>query len=100
MKTLFENITSSAYSASMTRFVEHNGKKFRISLEISNGDAIGFNHNCCFAVMTQDGDFKAVADNRQLGIRFGNDYHAPASCKVDQMKQAAKEFESIIKKLY
>lgn len=100
MKTIFETISASRDSARMTRFVEHNGRKFRISLLISNGDPIGFNHKCCFSVMTQDGDFKDVADNRELGIRFSNDYHAPVVYKEEQMKRAAKEFESFIKKLY
>lgn len=100
MKTIYETLSASDYSASMTRFVEHNGRKFRISLRIANGDPIGFNYNCYFSVMTQDGDFKEVADSRQLGIRFGNDYHASASVKEEQMKRAAKEIESFIKILY
>ena len=100
MKKIFENISASSDRGRLVRFVEHNGRKFRIYVELSNGDPLGFNHKCCFSVMTTDGDFKQVEDNRALGIRCPNDYHAAPTYKEEIMKRVVLEFESFIKKLY
>lgn len=96
MKTLFEFKGESK----LTRFVEYNGRKFRIHCEISNGDCVGFNSKCCLSVMSSDGDFKNVTDNRSIGIEMKNDYHARPAEKRRLMDAAAEGFEQFIKKIY
>ena len=96
MKTLFEFKGESK----LTRFVEYNGRKFRIYCEISNGDCVGYNRKCCLSIMSSDGDFKDVTDNRSIGIEMKNDYHARVGEKMRIMEAAAKGFEQFIMTIY
>lgn len=100
MKTLFEKFQSSISGARMIEFVEHNSRKFKIYVEISNGDPLGFNHKCCLSVMSADGDFKEVVDNRQIDAFYRNDYHAPHIRKLEIMKASINDFKAFIKQLY
>ena len=100
MKTLFENIETRTKEGRYVKFVEHNGRKFKIYVAIYNGDCIGFNSKCCLSVMSADGDFKEVVDNRQIGVYYSNDYCVSESLMIERMKRSASEFESFIKKLY
>lgn len=100
MKTLFENIEIFSHEGRMVKFVEHNGRKFKIYVAISNGDCVGFNHKCCLSVMAADGDFKEVVDNRQIGVYYSNDYLIPGPVMIERMKKSVSGFESFIKKLY
>lgn len=100
MTTLHKTAKFSNYDSTYYEFVEHNGKKFLITIIISNGDPIGFNNKQCFSVMTNDGDFHPVADVRMLGVQYGNNYHADKSAKETYTNNVVTAFKDFIKKLY
>lgn len=75
--------------------VEHNGRKFRIYIYVdTSSDCVGFNRNCCLSVMTNDGTFAQVVDNRELDIKL--DRHSPST----SIPKVVKEFKDFIKKVY
>lgn len=83
--------------------VEHNGKKFKIFILAENGYPLGFNANCCLKVMTADGNWANVVDNRQLGYSYNQDgayYCSYPETKKRIVDAAVKEFKNYIKAIY
>lgn len=82
--------------------VEHNGKKFLIYVEGSNGDCLGFNHKCCLKVMNNNGSWDNVVDNHSLGFSANNDgmYYGHSAAKkkiiVDDNVKYFKEYILIV----
>lgn len=106
MKTLIlkENIPStSCENVSHYEVIEHNGKKFLIYIHAENGYPLGFNSNCCIRVMTSDGNWANVVDNRQIGYSYNQDgiyYSHDALTKRRIIDECVKEFKNYIKAVY
>lgn len=106
MKTLIlkENLPNESCSK-VTHYevVEHNGKKFLIYTLAENGYPLGFNSNCCLKVMTPDGNWANVVDNRQIGLSYRQDdiyYSRDALTKKRIIDECVKEFKNYIKAVY
>ena len=72
--------------------VEHNGKKFLIYVEGSNGDYLGFNKKCCVKVM-----------NEQLGFSPNNDkmyYSNNVELKKSILENNVKQLKDYILAVY
>ena len=106
MKTLYikvtigENCQTSAYY----EVVEHNGYKFRIIVKATDTTCLGFNHDCVLSVMTTNGDWANVVDNRSIGVKFDKDavYYGRGS-EADRKRVLEKpvaDFKDYIKKVY
>ncbi len=83
--------------------VEHNGKKFLIYVEGSNGDYLGFNKKCCVKVMTESGAWENVVDNRQLGFSANNDkmyYGNNVELKKSILESNVKQLKDYILAVY
>lgn len=50
------------------RIVGWNGRRFKIVSEHTNGDPCGFNYKCCVSIMTPEGTWVHLEDNRSLQI--------------------------------
>ena len=57
-----------------TRIFEYHDHKFKIKIRHQNGTPIGFNDNCCLMIMTDDGSFKNLTDNRETECGYHNEY--------------------------
>ena len=83
--------------------VEHNGKKFLIYVEGSNGDYLGFNKKCCIKVMNESGVWENVVDNRQLGFSPNNDkmyYSNNVELKKSILENNVKQLKDYIIAVY
>ena len=106
MKTLYYKVIIGEVGKTSTYYevVEHNGKKFRIVVKAANGDFVGFNHDCALSVMTSNGDWANVVDNRSIGIKFDKDsvYYGRGSeaDKKRVLEKPVAEFKDYIKKVY
>lgn len=84
-----------------TEIFSYNGRKFRLHIEHSNGDPLGFNSNCALYVMVPDGTFKSVIDNRDAGIKYSN---ACYNNKLDEVRLIndgiVKSFKEFVAKVY
>lgn len=108
MKTLYKKVTVSpnvAKEASIHYEVfEHNGKKFLALAKADGSSALGFNSDCCLKVMTSDGDWSNVVDNRLIGVCFYKDsvYYGSASLGVKKeiLEEPVKAFKEYVQKIY
>ena len=84
------------------RVVRYGKRIFRILCEHVNGSTIGFNSHCCLSIMDSDGAWKNVADNRQIGFSFVQEYlRNEDDVKVQiQNRNAYNTFVEYIKKVY
>ena len=83
--------------------VEHNGKKFLIYIEGSNGDYLGFNKKCCVKVMNESGSWDNLVDNHSLGFSANNDtlYYSHSSAPKKMVVDTnVKEFKNYIEAVY
>ena len=95
MKTLFSTTHNNGRITTHYEIVENKERKFKIYLYIdTSSDCVGFNRNCCLSVMTADGTFAEVVDNRSIGLAIDR-YH-PSSA----IDTAVKGFKDFIKKVY
>jgi len=74
MANTIEKLWSNPDPKNYTEVFKFNGWKFRIHITHTNGDACGFNHNCCLAVMKEDGTWGNILDNRDAGVTCSNMY--------------------------
>lgn len=102
MKTIFRNDKVGKGSSNLIEVLEHNGRKFKIYVEISNGSCLGFNDKCCLKVMNDGGEFVDVVDNRQLGFYYKNDLYVTTFYDLirREMAGAARRFYDFIEKVY
>lgn len=100
MKTLFITQKFEKNYSSYYEYVEYNHRKFRIRIEISNGDPCGFNTKQCLSVMTSDGVFEHVADCNMIGETCRNDYYSTPNEKASYTLNLARAFREFIKKIY
>lgn len=106
MKTILLNeVIPSESCKNVTHYevVEHNGKKFLIYVEGSNGDCLGFNKKCCLSIMTSDSDWKRIVDNHELGFSANNDgmyYGHSAAKKKIIVDDNVEQFKDYIKAIY
>lgn len=96
MKVLFHSVTPTH----MTHITEHNGRKFKLSCDQTNGGGYAI-----LSVMNSDGEFKRIASHRELGIDYENLYFLGNTEKNDKRKMGAMEetipaFDSFIKAVY
>jgi hypothetical protein len=103
MKTLYKQVTISPKAVHYEVF-EHNGKKFLALVKADNGNVLGFNSDCCLKVMTSDGDWSNVVDNRLIGVRFDKDsvYYGSANpdAKKRLLEEPVKAFKDYVEKIY
>lgn len=106
MKTLYIKVTIGEVGRTSTYYevVEHNGHKFRIIVKATDSSYLGFNHDCELSVMTTNGDWSCVVDNRSIGIKFDKDavYYGRGS-EADRKRVLEKpvaDFKDYIKKVY
>lgn len=106
MKTLLLKIKIGKnynYSSTYYEVLEYNGKKFKIYIEFSNGDCLGFNRKCCLAIMTDNGNWENVVDNKELGFSHNNDegtYSNDERLKKILFTEQAIEFKNYIQAIY
>lgn len=106
MKTLLLKIKIGKnynYSSTYYEVLEYNGKKFKIYIEFSNGDCLGFNSKCCLSVMNNSGSWDKIVDNRQLGFTHNNDsgtYSSDSVLKHTLLHKEADYFKEYIEKVY
>ena len=105
MESIYKKVKVEAKSTTICTYyevVEHNGKKFLIYIEFSNGDIIGFNKKCCLSVMNPNGSWDYIVDNKQLGFVSNNDlyYAHNAQDKTIAMNDIALKFRDYIKAIY
>lgn len=95
MKTLFSTTHENGRTTTHYEVVEYKERKFKIYLYIdTSSDCVGFNRHCCLSVMTADGTFAEVVDNRSIGLTI--DRYCPSSA----INTAVKGFKDFIKKVY
>lgn len=108
MKTLYKTININTKEASdkssYYEVVEHNGKKFLIDVTAKDTYQFGFNSYCCLSVMTQDGTWAPVVDNRSINVPFENEkiYYGRVSNdeKLALIEMPVNAFKDYIKKVY
>ena len=107
MKTVYKKVTigeKACYSSTHYEVVEHKGKKFLIFVKADNGSCLGFNSDCCISVMTSDGDWEHVVDNREIGAKFDKDgvYYGSTNegWKKILLEEPVKAFKEYIQKVY
>ena len=106
MKTiLLKEVIPSESGKNVTHYevVEHNGKKFLIYVEGSNGDCIGFNRKCCLSIMTSEGTWEHVVDNYSLNFPDNQSsiyYSHSATEKKILIAENVKQFKDYIKAVY
>ena len=108
MKTLYKKATvpSEVMGNAFVHYevFEHNGKKFLALVKADNGTPIGFNSDCCLKVMTSDGDWSNVVDNRLIGVRFSRDsvYYGSAgdTPKKALLEEPVLAFKDYVRKVY
>jgi hypothetical protein len=98
MKTLWLNDDPKNYS----EYIQFNDRKFKIRIHYTNGDCVGFNSDCALSVMTSNGNFAYIIDNREAGIKFKRDLYYSNNTNeiIESNKNIVKEFKSFIKKVY
>ena len=80
----------------VTRFIELNGKKFRLIYECSNGT-----HRLDVAVMLADGSFEQILNRNTIGGKM--EFVSYVSAVTDKEKNAKNCFtiaENLLEKLY
>ena len=108
MKTIYIKQTIGGYSKNKDTIhyevVEHNGKKFLIYINADASTPCGFNTHCCLSVMTPDGTWNRVVDNKQIDAPFPQDelYYGSVHDKVREtlLTETAKPFKDYIQTIY
>ena len=100
MTKLYEHTSHEDKCSTHCEFIKYNNRTFKIYVEISNGDCIGFNRKCCLSCMTPNGDFVEVVDNREIGIPYSNRYECSSYWREDIINQSINGFKDFIKKIY
>ena len=107
MKTLYKQINvavESGRTSTHYEVFEHNGRKFLVIVRAGSGDCLGFNSDCCLKVMTSDGDWSGVVDNRLIGVKFEKDNIYYVRDKVELKKsllnEPVKAFKDYVQKIY
>lgn len=96
MKVLFHSATPTR----MTHITEHNGKKFKLSCDQTNGGGYAI-----ISVMDSNGEFKRIATHLELGIEYHNLYFLGNTeqnnkRRIDEMEKTIPSFDSFIKAVY
>lgn len=105
METRYKKVTIGEVGKSSTYYevVEHRQLLFRIIVKAGNGDAIGFNSDCCLSCWNGS-EWRAVVDNRSIGVKFDKDavYYGRGSeaDKKRVLEKPVKEFKDYIEKIY
>ena len=104
-KILLNEVIPSESCKKVTHYevVEHNGKKFLIYVEGSNGDCIGFNHKCCLSIMTSEGTWEHVVDNYSLGFTDNQSsiYYSHSVAEKERLiDDSVNHFKDYIKAVY
>ena len=104
MKTLFlkKDVTPTSRRQSYYEVFEHNGHKFAINMVMDGSSCLGFNSDCCIAIMNAEGYFKNLVDNQNLAFKFNKDvvYSSNISVKEAEFSKAAKQFKDYVKAIY
>lgn len=108
MKTLYKKVTvpSEVMGNAFVHYevFEHNGKKFLALVRADNGTPVGFNSDCCLKVMTSDGDWGNVVDNRLIGLEFNKDsvYYGSSNPNVKKalLEEPVLAFKDYVRKVY
>ena len=107
MKTLYKQVNVAVESGRTSTYYEvfeHNGRKFLVIVRAGNGDYPGFNPDCCLKVMTSNGDWSGVVDNRLIGVKFEKDNIYYVRDKVELKKsllsEPVKAFKDYVEKIY
>lgn len=100
MTTLYSITKNRPASFYSTKYVEHNGRKFRLICETRNGDPCGFKTNKCLQVMGNDGIFHNVVDCNMVGVDYQNDYYHSEADESNYKMMLFHAFEDFIKKVY
>ena len=50
--------------------VEHNGKRFKIHIKTSSYEYQDYNDDCTLSIMTGEGTWKELTDNRSIGVNY------------------------------
>jgi hypothetical protein len=98
IKTLWLNDDPRNYS----EYVQFNDRKFKIRIRYTNSTCIGFNADCALSIMTSNGSFTSIIDDRQAGIKFDQMlcYSTNINELIEANKNIIKEFKNFIKKVY
>ena len=104
MKTIYIKQTIKPNSGVHYEVVEAKGRKFLIHINACNSDPCGFNSYCCLSIMTADGPWGHVVDNKMIGIPFDrNDIvygHKSDIEKRNILSKIALNFRDYIEKVY
>ena len=104
MKTIYLKQTINDKSAIHYEVIEHNGRKFLVYINACNGDMCGFNSYCCLSIMSADGPWAHVVDNKMIGIRFKKDDiiygRMSETDKKIRLAEIATQFRDYIHKIY
>lgn len=100
MRTIFVHTSHEERNSRHCEIFTHSDKTFKINIEIRNGDCIGFNYNCYLSVMSADGNFIPVVDNREIGVPFSNCYHESSSRRLSVILDGVEGFKAFVRKVY
>ena len=95
-KTLWESKDSRMY----TIIFAYGGRKFRVYCEHTDGIPLGFNYNCCLAIMTSEGTFSNIIDNIQVGVEWERQCYNNKEKEKENNDRALKAFQEFVEKVY
>lgn len=95
-KTLWESKDSRMY----TIIFAYGGRKFRVYCEHTDGIPLGFNYNCCLAIMTSEGTFSNIIDNIQVGVDWERQCYNNKEKEKENNDRALKAFQEFVEKVY
>lgn len=106
MNTLFKNIKHGTdYKGfATTSFYEvfsFNNKKFRIKIDINEGDPLGYpNPKCHLSIMDSNGVFAVICDDRDIGARYKNNYRDNEIHQEMSIEDCVKDFKNFVAMIY
>lgn len=106
MNTLFKNIKHGTdYKGfTTTSFYEvfsFNNKKFRIKIDITEGDPLGYpNPKCHLSIMDSNGAFAVICDDRDIGARYKNNYRDNEIHQEMSIEDCVKDFKNFVAMVY
>lgn len=99
MKSIMINQQNNKYQALYHEILEHEGRKFRIVMDIHNGSSRGNTH---LSILLPDGTWGLVTNTNTLNIELDSYINADKKILMDAIytNRVRKTFVNYIKKVY
>lgn len=95
----FKKLWERAAARMYTLVFEYKGRKFKIYCDHTDGIPLGFNYKCCLDIMTSDGTWHHIVDDKEVGADWVRSTY-DEECQVKYNENAVNAFQEYVESIY